>query len=90
MAKIDRGAPNPGYFSLRGQLQVGDYVVHRAHGIGIYNGVTTLSIAGVLKDFLLISYLGSDKIYVPVEKIGTIFKYSDGDGVKPSINSLID
>ena len=69
-------------------LSVGDYVVHRAHGIGIYNGVTTLSIAGVLKDFLLISYLGSDKIYVPVEKIGTIFKYSDGDGVKPSINSL--
>ena len=66
----------------------GYYVVHRMHGIGVYNGVTTLKVQGVLKDFIEISYLGNDKVYIPVEKISTIFKYSDKDGVKPQINKL--
>ena len=69
-------------------LNIGDYVVHRMHGIGVYNGVTTLKVQGVLKDFIEISYLGNDKVYIPVEKISTIFKYSDKDGVKPQINKL--
>ena len=69
-------------------LQVGDYVVHRTHGIGIYAGVITLKVQGLKKDFLQISYLGNDKVYVPVEKISTIYKYSDKDGMKPQINKL--
>ena len=69
-------------------LQVGDYVVHRTHGIGIYAGVITLTVQGMKKDFLQISYLGNDKVYVPVEKISTIYKYSDKDGMKPQINKL--
>ncbi len=69
-------------------LKTGDYVVHRSHGIGIYCGVTTLTVSGVQKDFLQISYLDNDKVYVPVEKITSIYKYSDKDGLKPQINSL--
>ena len=69
-------------------MQVGDYVVHRTHGIGIYAGVITLTVQGMKKDFLQISYLGNDKVYVPVEKISTIYKYSDKDGMKPQINKL--
>lgn len=69
-------------------LQVGDYVVHRTHGIGIYAGVITLTVQGMKKDFLQISYLGNDKVYIPVEKISTIYKYSDKDGMKPQINKL--
>ena len=69
-------------------LQIGDYVVHRVHGIGVYNGVTTLKVQGMLKDFIQISYLGNDKVYIPVEKISSIYKYSDKDGTKPQINKL--
>ena len=69
-------------------LSLGDYVVHRAHGIGVYNGVVTLSNHGIKKDYIQISYLGNDKVYVPVEKISTIYKYSDKDGLKPQINKL--
>ena len=46
------------------QLEKGDYVVHVAHGIGVYNGITTLTIKGAKKDFLTINYAGLDKIYV--------------------------
>ena len=69
-------------------LNVGDYVVHQSHGIGIYSGVITLSKKGVEKDYLLINYAGNDKVYIPVEKISTIFKYSSKDGIVPKINKL--
>ena len=69
-------------------LKLGDYVVHRAHGIGVYNGVVTINQMGILKDFIQINYYGSDKVYIPVEKITSIFKYADADGNKPKINKL--
>ena len=69
-------------------IKKGDYVVHAAHGIGIYNCVKTLTQNGIQKDYLLINYAGTDKIYIPVEKINTIFKYSDADGTPPKINKL--
>ncbi len=70
------------------QLVKGDYVVHLAHGIGVYQGIKTLTVRGMAKDFLEIAYEGTDKIYVPVEKIGNIYKYSDKDGAVPKINKL--
>jgi len=70
------------------QLSIGDYVIHSVHGIGVYNGIITLSKNGLKKDYIQINYLGNDKVYIPVEKISTIFKYSDKDGTKPNINKL--
>ena len=70
------------------QLEKEDYVVHIAHGIGKYQGITTLTVRGAEKDFLTIEYLGGDKIYVPVEKISTIYKYTGKDGGIPKLNNL--
>ena len=70
------------------KLTIGDYVVHRAYGIGIYNGIKTLTKNGLKKDYLMISYKGKDKLYVPVEKIEFINKYTSKDGVVPKLNSL--
>lgn len=69
-------------------LKVGDYVVHRTHGIGIYHGVVTLTQVGLKKDYIQIDYSGNDKVYIPVEKISTIYKYTDKDGMKPQVNKL--
>ena len=70
------------------ELNKGDYIVHIAHGIGIYNGIVTLTKDGVKKDYIQLLYLNNDKIYVPVEKINNIYKYSDKDGVVPKLNRL--
>ncbi len=70
------------------ELQKGDYVIHIAHGIGIYNGLATLTKNGVKKDYIQLLYLNNDKIYVPVEKINNIYKYSDKDGAVPKLNKL--
>ena len=69
-------------------LQIGDYVVHISHGIGIYKGIVMLESRGIKKDYIQLEYLKGDKIYVPVEKISNIYKYSDKDGVVPKLNQL--
>ena len=70
------------------KLNVGDYIVHNVHGIGRYNGIKTLSLNDITKDYLEILYQGTDKIYIPVEKIDLISKYSGREGVVPKINKL--
>ena len=70
------------------KLAVGDYVVHNVHGIGVYNGIKTLTVSGISKDYLEVLYLGTDKIYIPVEKIDLLSKYSGQEGVAPKVNKL--
>ena len=69
-------------------LREGDYVVHVNHGIGRYQGVVSLSIGGVSKDYLLIQYAGEDKLYVPTDQIGLIQKYLGAEGVAPRLSRL--
>lgn len=70
------------------KLNVGDYVVHNVHGIGIYNGIKTLTLNNIAKDYLEVLYQGTDKIYIPVEKIDLLSKYSGKEGACPKINKL--
>ncbi len=70
------------------KLEVGDYVVHNIHGIGIYNGIKTLTSNGISRDYIEVLYLGTDKIYIPVEKIDLLTKYSGKEGAAPKINKL--
>ena len=70
------------------KLSVGDYVVHNIHGIGVYNGIKTLTLNDITKDYLEVLYQGTDKIYIPVEKIDLLSKYSGKEGAAPKINKL--
>lgn len=70
------------------KLSIGDYVVHNTHGIGRYCGITTLTKNGVKKDYLKVQYKGNDSLYIPVEKINLISKYSSNEGAVPKINKL--
>ena len=69
-------------------LNPGDYVVHEAYGIGQYAGIENLSVGGVSRDYILINYAGSDKLYLPVDQLSLVSKYigasSDSAGVKLS------
>jgi len=69
-------------------LKKGDYVVHVNHGIGQYQGLVTIELNKIKKDYLLIKYSGNDKVYVPAHKIETIYKYADSDIAEPKLNSL--
>lgn len=70
------------------KLENGDYIVHSVHGIGVYNGIKTLPSNGLKKDYIELLYKGNDKLYIPVEKIDVISKFSGKEGVIPKVNGL--
>lgn len=69
-------------------LKVGDYVVHKEHGIGIYSGIKTIEKNGIKKDYILIKYKGNDKLYIPAQNIKTLYKYSSKEGIIPKVYKL--
>ncbi len=57
------------------ELKKGDYVVHEAHGIGVFDGINRITQAGVTKDYIKIKYAKSDVLYVPVTQLDLVSKY---------------
>ena len=60
-------------------LNPGDLVVHAEHGIGCYDGLVTLEVAGAPHDCLRVVYAGDDKLFVPVENIEVLSRYGSED-----------
>ncbi len=69
-------------------LHIGDYVVHINHGIGIYQGITTLEVDGVHRDYLEVTYAKDDKLYVPTDQLNLFQKYIGSEGVPPKLSKL--
>ncbi|MBE6727515.1 MAG: transcription-repair coupling factor [Ruminococcaceae bacterium] len=68
------------------ELKQGDYVVHTAHGIGVFDGINRITNNGITKDYIKIKYRGSDVLYVPVTQLDLVSKYigasTEDGGVK--------
>lgn len=60
-------------------LVEGDYVVHHQHGIGRFEGLVTRTMAGIERDYLVIAYAGEDRLYVPVDQLAAVRRYSGGE-----------
>ncbi|HIP13394.1 MAG TPA: transcription-repair coupling factor [Arcobacter sp.] len=62
------------------ELQSGDYVVHEIHGIGKFKNIEPVTIMGSKKDFVIVEYLGDDRLLIPVENIDLIDRYVASSG----------
>ena len=60
-------------------LEVGSFVVHRQHGVARFDGMTTRTMGGATRDYLILQYRGSDRLYLPVDQIEAITPYSGGE-----------
>ena len=60
-------------------LAVGSFVVHRHHGVARFGGVTTREIAGTSRDYLILEFRGTDRLYLPTDQIEAITGYSGGE-----------
>jgi transcription-repair coupling factor (superfamily II helicase) len=69
-------------------LRPGDYVVHIDHGIGIFNGLKTIWLQEGAKEFVLLTYQDDAKLYVPVERLDLLQKYSSMGGARPTLDRL--
>ena len=70
-------------------LNIGDYVVHENHGLGIYRGIEKIEVDKVAKDYIKIEYADNSNLYILATGLDLIQKYAGSDAVKiPKINKL--
>lgn len=73
-------------FSSLQELKIDDPVVHEDHGVGRYKGLVAMDDEDVLSDFLHIEYAAGASIYLPVEELDRLHRYTGDDN--PSLNKL--
>ncbi len=75
VAKKQKKVNKAAVFNSLEELHKGDYIVHVAHGIGIFDGITQLEADGNIKDYIKIRYDKGDVLYVPVTQLDQVSKY---------------
>ncbi len=91
------------FLSDLGDLKVGDYVVHVDHGIGQFQGLVQIATAGGptgnvaaglerargdVREFMLLTYAEGARLYVPVERLDLVQRYSGGEAHSPPLDKL--
>lgn len=70
------------------ELQPGDYVTHIDHGVGVYSGLQKIEANGKLQEAVRIIYKDSDILYVNINSLHKISKYTGKEGSVPKVNKL--
>ncbi|HUB60972.1 MAG TPA: transcription-repair coupling factor [Puia sp.] len=70
------------------ELQPGDYVTHIDHGVGVYSGLQKIEVNGRLQEAVRIIYKDSDILYVNINSLHKISKYTGKEGSVPKVNKL--
>ena len=85
-----RSRPDPAasFLSDFRDLKAGDYVVHVDHGIGRFQGLRSLGIGGDSREFLVVSFRGDDKLYVPADRLDQLQKYRSSGDSRPRLDRL--
>ena len=76
------------FLSSLEDLNVGDYVVHVQHGIAKYRGLKRLSVQDFDSDYLILEFYGSDTLYVPLDRLNQVQRYSGAEGHVPRLDRL--
>ena len=69
------------------KMKPGDYVVHRNHGIGLFQKIQKLSINGESRDYLVIKYMDG-KLSVAADQLGSLGRYRNSNSKTPTISKL--
>jgi transcription-repair coupling factor (superfamily II helicase) len=70
------------------ELQPGDFVTHIDHGVGVYSGLQKLEVNGKLQEAVRIIYKDIDMLYVNINSLHKIAKYTGKEGTVPKVNKL--
>lgn len=69
-------------------LKPNDFVVHIDHGVARFGGLQTLELSGTSGEFMLLYYADDAKLYVPVERLDLVQRYSSAEGHQPTLDKL--
>jgi transcription-repair coupling factor (superfamily II helicase) len=88
-SQVPRKKSNLGAFiSDFRDLKPGDYVVHVDHGIGRFEGLQMIESQGVSREFMLLIYADNARLFVPVERLDLVSRYSSGEATQPTLDRL--
>lgn len=82
--RFKEGVPIPDYRALT----LGDFVVHVDYGIGRYMGLRRIEAGGGFRDCLLLQYQGRDQLFVPIDQLRRVKKFTAEEGAAPVVNKL--
>jgi len=82
-----RHATQQNIFNLQ-QMVPGDIVVHADHGVAEFRGIQTMTAGGNTREYVLLQYAGTDKLYVPTDQVHKVTRYLGAEGYVPKIHSL--
>lgn len=74
--------------SFLAEVNPGDYVVHQEHGIGRFQGLVKMSMTGVEREYLLIQYAGTDKLYIPTDQLDRVTRFIGMGETVPALSKL--
>jgi transcription-repair coupling factor (superfamily II helicase) len=74
--------------SFLAEVNPGDYVVHLEHGVGRFDGLVKLNMTGVERDYLLIQYAGTDRLYIPTDQLDRVTRYIGMGEAVPALSKL--
>lgn len=81
-----RKAITPAHFLA--EVNAGDYVVHQEYGIGRFEGLVKLDSTGVEREYLLIRYAGTDKLYIPTDQLDRVTRFIGMGDAVPALSKL--
>src|SRR5690606_37404679 len=70
------------------ELQIGDYIVHRDFGIGMFSGLKKITVGGNEQEVIKLSYAEADTVFLNLNYIHLIKKYSASEGFNPKLTKL--
>ena len=70
------------------KLKIGDYVVHENYGIGIFKSLETISVGNSEQESVLVEYAGGDQLFVNIQNINLLSKYTASENSLPSLSKL--
>ena len=74
--------------SFLAEVNPGDYVVHQEHGIGRFEGLVKMNMTGVEREYLLIHYAGTDRLYIPTDQLDRVTRYIGMGDAVPALSKL--
>ncbi|HYC54309.1 MAG TPA: transcription-repair coupling factor [Candidatus Binatia bacterium] len=83
-----RRASRSRMLSALAELKPQDFVVHVDHGVARYHGLKHLKAAGMEGDFLHLEYAGGDRLYLPVDRINLVEKFTGASGSEPALDKI--
>ncbi len=87
-SKYTQNKQSSEYIESINDIKEGEYVVHNIHGIGRYKGLNKQEIDGCFKDYLLIEFAGTDRLYMPAEQVNLLTRYRGEGSVSPKLSKM--